>query len=177
MLCSWFTFTYRERAHLTGGKLPGLSYGPSRLCPQRQPLPGTNPPLTLPLQYLTFVFLPGRTRFYSLLSYLPSHQHPEQGCANNRYSINVCYVKQVKASISITHVEKALTELPNNPFFVLAKNTGFLSFQNSKFSILTLLPTVKGHKSSRISSQSLLCPQYDRDGRRRKVQKAKSAKL
>lgn len=28
----------------------------------------------------------------------------------------VCCVKQVKTSISVTQVEKALTELPNNPF-------------------------------------------------------------
>ena len=86
----------------------------------------------------------------------------------------VCCVKQVNTSVSITQVEKALTELPNNPFFVLAKNIAFLSFQSSRFSITTLLLIVKVIKFHNfIPAPVLSTVRWDR-----KIgQKAESSKL
>lgn len=108
---------------------------PPLLCPQRQ-LPTCttctiNSPLPIPHILAIFVFLPRRTRFYFLLSYT-SHQQPEQGCANNRYSVNPCYTDQAKDSISVSQVEKpwlnCLITLSTLPRIV------FSLFKNSKSS-------------------------------------------
>ena len=102
-----------HRACFIGGKLLEVSHGPSlptkeaptRHCPtinSRVPRPHTYFPARKDQVLLTFVFLTFHTS--------------SQNKAMQTTDTIVCCVKQVKTSISVTQVEKALTELPNNPF-------------------------------------------------------------
>lgn len=134
-----------------------VSWGPSLLCPQRQPPPRTAPTPSCPLPYLT------TWRYLSLCQEGPDFCLNLATAARTRLCkqqiFRICYIKSKNLNFN-NRVDKALTELPS--YLVLAQKTQpslYLKIPTSLY--LTLPLAVKDHKSFPKSIQTLPSPQKD----------------